>query len=347
MNNVLFWAALHLIDKRDATEGHTDPTILQVEGLLLATVSTECSEAVFADVAGEAWLFTLRQWLQDVVSWYMSGDKNHTDSPSEDQARDVAFRVFYRTILGGTLRHREVDRDIRSECEAFRSLLFLTGKNSTDCCPTIQAFVTQICRSRRLFLTTDGQLGIGPDYVQPGDGIFALSSAAVPLLLRLRPHEYCRWESLGEVYVNGMVSSSDDYGPDCTSFAYESVRLGPVKALPSQRARADLTSGTLDSGKTLDRNTGKATTRANVNKSSFRIVQTPYNHLRRKNGTLSRVQRRKTFLSMSQPRDPSNEAEYEKFIMIHNFVESSVDESVFGDIVDDLDFGKRIVLLID
>jgi hypothetical protein len=276
----------------------------------------------------------------------MSGDKNHTDSPFEDQARDVAFLVFYRTILGGTLRHREVDRDIRSECEAFRSLLFLTGKNSTDCCPTIQAFVTQICRSRRLFLTTDGQLGIGPDYVQPGDGIFALSSAAVPLLLRLRPHEYCRWELLGEIHVNGMVSTSDDYGPNCTSFAYESVRPGPVKALPSQRARADLTSGTLDSGKTLDRNTGKATTRANVNKSSFRIVQTPYNYLWRKKGTLSRVQHRKTFLSMPQPRDPDHE-EYEESVMKQHFVESSVDESVFGDTVDNLDFGKRIVLLID
>jgi hypothetical protein len=118
-----------------------------------------------------------------------------------------------------------------------------------------------------------------------------------------------------------------------------------VKALPSQRVRADLTSGTLDSGKTLDRNTGKATTRANVNKS-FRIVQTPYNYSRRKNGTLSRVQRRKTFLSMPQPRDPDHE-EYEESVMKQHFVESSVDESVFGDTVDNLDFGKRIVLLID
>ena len=187
--------------------------ILQVEGLLLATVSARCTETVFAGVTGDEWLFTLRHWLQDVVSWYTGDDENHSDSPSQDQLRDVAFRVFYRTILGGHPRHRKVGRDLQSECQAFQSLLFLTGNDSTDCCPATQAFVTQVCRSRKLFLTTDGQLGIGPNYVQPGDAIFALSSAAVPLLLRPRPRDHHRWELQGEVYVNGMVSASEDYEP--------------------------------------------------------------------------------------------------------------------------------------
>lgn len=110
--------------------------VLQVNGVLLATVSAECSEAVFADVTGDAWLCTLRHWLQDVISRYASDDENHIDNPSRDQVRDVAFRVFYKTIFGGHLRHMDVRRDIMNECEAFRSLIYLTGNRTTDCCPT-------------------------------------------------------------------------------------------------------------------------------------------------------------------------------------------------------------------
>jgi hypothetical protein len=280
--------------------------VLQVEGLLLATVSARCSGPVFTDVAGDEWLFTLRHWLQDVVSWFLGNDKGRTDSPSQDQVRDVAFRVFYRTILGGHLRHRDVDRDIRSECKAFRALLCLIGDNSTDSCPTTQAFLTQVCRSRKLFLTTDGQLGIGPSYVLPGDAIFALSSAAVPLLLRPRPRDRHRWALLGEVYVNGLVSTSDDYGPEVTSFAHGLVKPGSVKALPSQQAPSVTRPGTLDIKRTLDRNAGKARTRDRANNSPPRIVHNPHEYPKRKDdplGTCERAKRQRTFSNMPQALD--------------------------------------------
>jgi hypothetical protein len=277
--------------------------ILQVDGLLLATVSAECSEAVFTDTTGDEWLCTLRHWLQDVVSWYTGEDKSHIDSPFQDQLRDVAFRVLYRTIFGGHLRHKDVCRDIGSECEVFRSLLYLTGNRTTDCCPTTQAFVTQICRSRKLFLTTDGQLGIGPKCVQPGDAIFYLASAAVPLLLRSRPQAHHRWRLLGEVYVNGMVSTSDDYGPKWQSFAHGSFVRPEIEAFPLQQAYLYLTSGIVDSGKTLDRDAGKATACVDASDSPSKIAQDPYNYLRRKDGTCSRVQRLNTFVGMAQLRD--------------------------------------------
>jgi hypothetical protein len=277
--------------------------VLQVNGLLLATVSVKCSEAVFADVTGDQWLLTLRHWLQDVVLWYAGDDKNYFDSLSQDQVRDVAFRVFYKTIFGGHLRHEEVRRDIESECKAFRSLVCLTGNKRTDCCPTTQAFVTQICRSRTLFFTTDGQLGIGPKYVQPGDLIFYLQSAAVPLLLRSRPQAQHRWALLGEVYVNGMVSTSEDYGPQWTSFADGKVRLAAVKALQSQQAHSDLTSGTFNSEKTLDRNTGKATTPVDANNSPHRTAQDPYDYRKRKDGTCGGVPSLNTFMQMPQCAD--------------------------------------------
>jgi hypothetical protein len=272
--------------------------VLQVNGLLLATVSVKCSEAVFEDVTGDEWLLTLRHWLQEVVSWYTGDGKNYFDSLSQDEVRDVAFRVFYKTIFGGHLRHKEVRQDIGSEREAFQSLVCLTGKESTDCCPITRAFVTQICRSRTLFFTTDGQLGIGPKYVQPGDAIFYLSSAAVPLLLRSRPQAQYRWALLGEVYVNGMVSKSDDYGP--RAFVYGMVRLALVKALPLQQVHSDVKPGTFDPEKTLDRNAGKPTTPIDANNSLHRISQDPYDYRKRKDGTCSRVASRNTIMRMSQ-----------------------------------------------
>jgi hypothetical protein len=278
--------------------------VLQVDGLLLATVSVKCSEAVFADSTGDEWLFTLRHWLQEVVSWYTGDDKNYFDNLSQDQVRDVAFRVFYKTIFGGHLRHKEVRRYINFEYKAFRSLVRRTGKKRTNRCPTTQAFVTQICRSRTLFFTTDGQLGIGPMHVQPGDAIFYLSSAAVPLLLRSRLQAQHRWALLGEVYVNGMVSTSDDYGPEWTPSADAIVRPASVKALPSQQAHPDLTSVTFDSEETLDHNAGKATTRVDANNSPSRIAQDPYDYRKRKDGTGNRVvQRRNSFMLMPQCAD--------------------------------------------
>jgi hypothetical protein len=187
--------------------------VLQVEGLLLATVSTKCSEGVFTHVADDEWILTLRHWFQGVVSWFTGDEHDHIDNPALDHLSDVAFRIFYKTIFGGHLRHRAIRFYIQKERDAFRKLLCSSDIVNSNACPTTQAFVTQICRSRKLFLTTDGQLGIGPKCVQPGDAIFYLSSAAVPLLLRSRSSAQHRWALLGEVYVNGMVGASDDYGP--------------------------------------------------------------------------------------------------------------------------------------
>ena len=78
--------------------------VLQVDGLVLATVSTKRSARTLTDVTGDEWTCTLRHWFQEVVSWFMGDEKDHIDSHSQEEVRDVAFRFFYKTILGGHLR---------------------------------------------------------------------------------------------------------------------------------------------------------------------------------------------------------------------------------------------------
>jgi hypothetical protein len=266
--------------------------LLQVDGLLLGIVSAKCSEWVFTRVVDDEWIYTLRHWFQDVVSWFTGDDKDRIDSSSQDQVRDVAFRVLYKTIFGGHLRHRGIRGDIQGERMRFRDLLCLGDNANSDRCPTTRAYVTQICRSRKLFLTTDGQLGIGPKGVQPGDAIFYLSSAAVPLMLRSRSPAQHRWSLLGEVYVNGMVSTSDDYGPRLTSPTSRRIKPERNRKLPSKRSHLDSTSG--------DRDADRATIRGGVNNSPYMNAQHPYDYRKRRDGTRGRVQRPNTFMFLPQ-----------------------------------------------
>ena len=231
----------------------------------------------------------------------MGNGKDHIDSPSQEEVRDVAFRVFYKTILGGHLRQRAVRQAIQMERYAFRDLSCSSDNISPNRCPTTQAFVIQICRSRRLFLTTDGQLGIGPKCVQPGDTVFCLSSAAVPLLLRSRSHAQHRWALLGEVYVNGMASASDDYGPQLTPHTRQFIESDSLKTLPSQQLHLNSTSGIFEPKDGLNRNADRAKTRGGgVNDSPYKNAQHPYNYRKRRDGTHSRAQRSNTFMFLPQ-----------------------------------------------
>jgi hypothetical protein len=296
--------------------------VLQVNGLLLATVSARCSEGVFTHVTGDESIRTLRRWFQDVVSWFTDDEKDHIDSPPvpQDQVRDVAFRVLYKTVFGGHLRHRIVRADIQEERDAFQRLLYLSDDDvSPDRCPTTQAFVTQICRSRKVFLTTDGQLGIGPKCVHPGDAIFYLSSAAVPLLLRSRSPAQHRWALLGEVYVNGMISASDDYGPQPPT-EMNMVRAA-ASGTPTGRRNGRLRNSRLNKPafvyhttsiwsqpSRLNPNPISETStsedmlahRDKVNNVPHGNAQHPYDHRKRRDGTHNRVQRPNTFMFQPQ-----------------------------------------------
>lgn len=71
-----------------------------------------------------------------------------------------------------------------------------------------------MCRSRTVFLTDSGHLGLGPQCFQSGDSICFLMGAAVPLLLRSQAgpdSTNCRWMLVGETYVHGLAGALPDH----------------------------------------------------------------------------------------------------------------------------------------
>lgn len=59
-----------------------------------------------------------------------------------------------------------------------------------------------VCTSRRLFLTSNGSIGLGPSGVQKGDGLYILSGGEMPFILRPRDGHHLL---VGECYVDGIM----------------------------------------------------------------------------------------------------------------------------------------------
>ncbi|KAH8682834.1 hypothetical protein BGZ60DRAFT_368391 [Tricladium varicosporioides] len=58
-------------------------------------------------------------------------------------------------------------------------------------------------RNRREFVSSNGRLGIGSTYVQPGDKIAILPGANIPFVLRER--EAGGWRLIGEAYIDSIM----------------------------------------------------------------------------------------------------------------------------------------------
>jgi len=191
-----------------------DDGTLRTKGLLLATVAKCCSSARFTADIGEGWLECLRAWYRSVSEWLAQDCKSGLLDVTQDQLNDKVFRTFYGTLLGGHFRAKHVFFGLRTELESFQSSLRSGGTDKSEILPTTRAFVTQICRSRTLFFTDGGQLGIGPQCVEPGDCVCFLAGAAAPLLLRPcldAVVEHRHWVLVGETYVNGLAGTSPDW----------------------------------------------------------------------------------------------------------------------------------------
>jgi hypothetical protein len=184
--------------------------ILQAEGLLLDDVSKRCEDPTFTPDSGSGWIETFRQWFREVVTWLKQGFEQNPGI-SSGQLNDIAFRIFYRTLFGGHLSIKEVFKTLREELPVLRSALFSANTEDVESCPTTKRLVVQMCRSRALFLTAKGKIGIGPQCLGPGDSVCLLSGAAVPLLMRPCPRDPLRWLLVGETYVNGLAYASNDY----------------------------------------------------------------------------------------------------------------------------------------
>jgi hypothetical protein len=188
-----------------------DDGTLQAKGLLCDTVAQKSDSSPSMPYFEEHWIQTLRQWLRNVTAWLEPGLRQNKPHISSSQLVHIAFCVFYRTLFGGHLNIKQVFTALRNELPAFRRLLYSDGNEEFASFPTTREVVIGMCRSRTLFLTDRGKVGIGPHHLQPGDSICLLSGAAVPLLMRPRPQDPLRCLLVGEAYVNGLAYASNDY----------------------------------------------------------------------------------------------------------------------------------------
>lgn len=63
--------------------------------------------------------------------------------------------------------------------------------------------VDMICARRRLFVTSSGHLGYGPEHTRPGDVVVILGGANMPLMLRKKEALY---QLLGECFIDEIMS---------------------------------------------------------------------------------------------------------------------------------------------
>ena len=68
-------------------------------------------------------------------------------------------------------------------------------------------------RGRKLFVTTKGHLGLGPDHLESGDLVTVLFGCQVPFLLRKSVNG--KYEVVGEAYVDGIMDGEAVVGKEC------------------------------------------------------------------------------------------------------------------------------------
>jgi hypothetical protein len=210
----------------DAHEKMTvdDEGTLHTEGLLLASVVKTSLSVPFETGPADQWLEVLRQWFQMVSAWLTREDQSGLAGIVAGQRENTVFSTFYRTLLGGHFRTKEIFARLQDELKAFRALLCSRLSDEANTCPVTRAYVSQMCRSRALFLTDSGQIGIGPQCLQTGDSVCFLAGAAVPLLLRPRSTPETvqrRWLLVGEAFVSGLA---DPYLEDDSAKAVEALQ---------------------------------------------------------------------------------------------------------------------------
>lgn len=117
-----------------------------------------------------------------------------------DQVYDFVRRSEY---VHASTRQQEAERRTQSDKAKENSVVFATltggGKIRND---KWAGIIRNVMQRRRLFVTQDGHLGIGPVTIQPGDVVVIISGCNFPIVLRPREEKFA---VLGEAY--SMCSS--------------------------------------------------------------------------------------------------------------------------------------------
>jgi len=178
---------------------HKDPGSLMVKGLEIGTVSNltdTMSQQDFqtAEVHGP----TSNVWSQRVeclfgqptesdlkaLAWTMTAGKDWADEPIRDPASHLADFIAWWSKVS----IHAPDIGARSTAEIGNAERFLVAASD--------------CWDRRLFVTENGYVGLGPEALRAGDVVCVISGGPVMYILRKKKEHYFL---VGESYVYGMM----------------------------------------------------------------------------------------------------------------------------------------------
>ena len=130
----------------------------------------------------------------------------------KDQALPRSFesnlkRFRGRQFLRRTRYANNLQEDISKSSAIFESseMKLLEHAAQHGDSATFESIAEQVCCNRRLFVTTDGHLGLGPWQMQPGDVVAVLGGADMPFIVRPRT-QGCFFSMLvGECYIDDIM----------------------------------------------------------------------------------------------------------------------------------------------
>ncbi|KZM28550.1 uncharacterized protein EKO05_0005580 [Ascochyta rabiei] len=186
----------HLMMKLYYT-GSMDKVVLNGHGYRAAGDSE-----VFASFSNELSVLTVLSKRLDRVAEVC--DANIAELQDHDFTERAFDFILQSEFVSEKTKRKESYARNHSDGSKVASILLTTltggGKIKDDrWAPTIR----NIMRQRRLFVSQDGRLGIGPKAAQPGDVIFIISGCNFPIVLRPREDKFA---VVGEAYIHGHMS---------------------------------------------------------------------------------------------------------------------------------------------
>jgi hypothetical protein len=139
-------------------------------------------KAVSAYPLGNAASWMVENWDKgaDVTAFPSDSESRLSAACEDDGARAKAFLQQLNTIRAGGMNTPPLDHQLATSWAAFLSGVRLYSRN------------------RRVFVTREGRLGLGPMMMQPGDEIIALFGGRFPFVVRRRQNHHVL---IGQCYL--------------------------------------------------------------------------------------------------------------------------------------------------
>jgi hypothetical protein len=142
----------------------------------------------------------------------VAGEIGYNDNGKWDRIGNQRYRTALSLLA---IRINDPDEAKLFDAE-FRRLLMSEGLQPEINIRAVGKYIGDIAakvRGRKLFVTTKGHLGLGPDHLVSEDLVTVLFGCQVPFLLRKSMNG--KYEVVGEAYVDGIMDGEAVVGKEC------------------------------------------------------------------------------------------------------------------------------------